>query len=205
MNIHGHIYGVILNDTEERACLAPAFHENPYKAAPKAPVVYLKPASALARGMVALDQRRSVTAATTVALLFGHDASRVGLDRAFDHVAACALAIDLSWPETDYYRPAVALRNADGFLSLAAWGAPVLPDAIALDVDGQQAHAWTLDRLVRPVAQLIADLAAFMTLRAGDVLLVGLPGDAPCVAGGHTITARATGMASVSTRLEYAA
>ncbi|KQS03335.1 hypothetical protein ASG11_02895 [Sphingomonas sp. Leaf357] len=38
-----------------------------------------------------------------------------------------------------------------------------------------EAHRWSLDRLVRPIETLIADLQSSMTLGNGDALLSGWP------------------------------
>lgn len=202
MSCSGHIYGVILNDRDERTRLAPAFDDKPYQSPPKAPVVYMKPATALASGSTGLKPGTSLVAAATLALLIERDTTGVDAAGALDRVGASALAIDLSYPEATYYRPAVAQRNADGFLALGEWGWPMIPDRISTHVNGQMAHTWSLDRLVRPVPQLIADISAFLTLRAGDVLLVGLPGDAPQVQAGQTLFAQAEGVAPATVTLK---
>ena len=186
MTCNGHIYGTILNDKEELSRLAPVFDAKPYLAPPVAPVVYMRPATTLASGPVRVRPRERVIAATTLALLFARDAARVDAAEAMDCVGASALAIDLSYPQANYYRPAIAQRNADGFLVLGDWDWPNLPGQITTTVDGEMVHNWSLERLARPVPRLIADITAFLTLRAGDILLVGLPGDAPAVeAGAH--------------------
>jgi 5-oxopent-3-ene-1,2,5-tricarboxylate decarboxylase/2-hydroxyhepta-2,4-diene-1,7-dioate isomerase len=195
MICNGHIYGTVLNDKEELSRLAPAFADKPYLASPIAPVVYMRPAATLASGPVRVKPGSRVVAAATVALLFARDAARVDAADAMDCVGASALAIDLSYPQADYYRPAIAQRNADGFLVLGERGSPVLPEQITTSVDGKDVHNWSLDRLARPVPQMIADITAFLTLRAGDVLLVGLPGDAPSVGAGARLRVQGDGMA----------
>jgi 5-oxopent-3-ene-1,2,5-tricarboxylate decarboxylase / 2-hydroxyhepta-2,4-diene-1,7-dioate isomerase len=202
---NGHIYGVVLNDQQELAGLASEFREKPYLAPPSAPVVFMKPSTTLASGVVALMPETQVTASTTLALLIGRDTTGVSAVEALDCVGASALAIDLSYPQASYYRPAIAQRNSDGFLIMGEWGWPIIPDSLTALVDGKDIHRWSLDRLVRPVPQLIADISAFLTLRAGDVLLVGLPGDAPTVQAGCDLRADATGLASATARIkEYA-
>ena len=206
MSCSGHIYGVVLNDRDERVRLAPTFGEKPYLAPPVAPVVYIKPAAAIATsGIISLKTGAKAVAAVTLALLIERDATTVKPAHAFGHVGASALAIDLSYPEADYYRPAVAHRNADGFLVLGAWGWPAIPDRMTTMVDGEVAHIWSLDRLVRSVPQLIADISDFLTLRAGDILLVGLPGDAPHVHAGQMLRGEAEGLAPATAKLEDAA
>jgi 5-oxopent-3-ene-1,2,5-tricarboxylate decarboxylase / 2-hydroxyhepta-2,4-diene-1,7-dioate isomerase len=202
MICNGHIYGVVLNDQQELVKLASEFRGKPYLAPPSAPVVFMKPASTLACGVVALMPSTQVRASATLALLIERDTTGVTAAEAFDCVGASALAIDLCYPQTSYYRPAVALRNADGFLIMGDWGWPVIPDTITTLVNGAETHSWSLDRLVRPVPQLIADISAFLTLRAGDVLLVGLPGDAPEVQAGSELRACASGLAAATARIE---
>lgn len=198
----GHIYGIILNDAEELTRLAPDLNAEPYLAPPVAPVVYMKPATTLAMGTVRLKPGKEAVAAATLALLMAQDTTGVGAAHAMDHVGASALAIDISYPQANYYRPAVAQRNADGFLVLGDWNWPTVPDRITTVLDGQAAHSWPLDRLHRPIPQLIADISAFLTLRAGDVLLVGLPGDAPKVRAGMELRAEASGLAAATARIE---
>ena len=202
MICNGHIYGVILNDSQELARLAPAFQGKPYLAPPAAPVVYMKPASTVARGTVRLKPRQPAVAAATLALLIARDATGVSPDQAMGCIGAAALAIDITYPQADYYRPAVAQRNADTFLVMGDWGSPALADRITTMIDGQVAHSWSLDRLARSPNQLIADISTFLTLRAGDVLLVGLPGDAPQVGAGVTLGAETAGFAPAVARVE---
>lgn len=197
----GHIYGVALNDRLERDRLASAFQEKPYGAPPIAPIVYMKPAAALARGPVRVAAGTQLVAAPTIALLFARDASRIAADQVQAHLGAAALALDLSLSlsQTSYYRPAIAQKNGDDFLVLGDAGAVDLPDTIRTFIDGAPVHSWSLDRLWLPVADLVAQLSLFMTLRAGDILLIGLPGDAPVVKPGQAIRAEADGLAAIET------
>lgn len=204
MTIAGSIYGVVLNDAEERKGLAGQFGEKPYAAPPIAPVVYMKPRSAVTQGGVRIAAGAQVIASPTFALLFARDATRVEPASARAHVGGVALALDIALPQANYYRPAVAQRNGDGFLPLGAFAPVRLPADIRLHIDGGPAFGWSLDRLVRPVDQLIADLSAFMTLRAGDVLLIGLPGDAPRAGIGQTLRVEAPGLPTLDSWIEEA-
>lgn len=203
MNFSGSIYGVVLNDTVERARLADAFGSEPYRAPPKAPVVYMKPASSVARQALRVPEG-GLVAAPTLALLFARDACRVDEATALRCLGAACLAIDASIPADSYYRPAVAQKNGDDTLWLGQAAAPVLPDAIVLEIDGAQALHFPLSRLSRSPAQLVADLSQFMTLRAGDLLMIGLPGDAPVVAPGAHIGVRGGALPAISIEAEGA-
>lgn len=197
MTVVGNIYGVVLNDAAERERLVPQFHEKPYGAPPLAPVVYMKPLSSLARGTVAIPAETGLTASTTLAVLIARDTGRVAESGVASCLGGVALALDLSVPATSYYRPAVAQKNGDGRLALGEFTAPAMPGAIRLLADGKLVHEWSLDRLVRPLETLVADLGAFMTLKAGDVLLIGLPGDAPTVQPGQSLRVEADGLPAI--------
>jgi 5-oxopent-3-ene-1,2,5-tricarboxylate decarboxylase / 2-hydroxyhepta-2,4-diene-1,7-dioate isomerase len=190
----GHIYGVVLNDCDERGALAGSFQEAPYGKPPVAPVVFMKPRTTMGRWSEGTDSEGVYCASTTLALLFSQDASFVAEDQVGRCIGATALAIDLSLPQPNYYRPAVAFRNADGTLILGDWMTPHYPDAIDLLVDGKGAHSWQLSRLVRPVPALVSELSQFLTLKAGDVLLVGFAGNAPQVRAGQSLCVRAPGL-----------
>lgn len=194
MTVAGNIYGVVLNDAAECARLAPQFREKPYGGPPQAPVVYMKSLSSLARGAIEVPLGTGLVAATTVAILLTRDTARVSESGVAACLGAAALALDLSIPAESYYRPAVAQKNGDGRLALGAFAAPSMPGSIRLLADGKPVHQWSLDRLVRPLEKLVADLGAFLTLKAGDVLLVGLPGDAPVVQPGQILRVEADGL-----------
>lgn len=197
----GNIYGVALNDRAERTALAEAFGEKPYAAPPQAPVVYMKPRICLNAGTVALAPGEELVAAPTLAVLIARAASRIAATQAMAHIGAACLALDMFRPQASYYRPAVAQKNGEGFLPLGELIHAPLPREIRTVIDGREAHRWTLDRLVRPVTSLIADLSAFMTLQAGDLLLIGLPGDAPSVRAGQAIRVEADGLPTLHARI----
>ncbi|EJL30770.1 2-keto-4-pentenoate hydratase/2-oxohepta-3-ene-1,7-dioic acid hydratase [Caulobacter sp. AP07] len=202
--IAGTVYGVVLNDAVERERLGEALAAAPYGAPPVAPVVYIKPRNCVSVGGAAVptpgDAPR-LTLAATLGLLFERDL--VGDDPASAAIGGACLALDVFEPHDSYYRPAIRQRCRDGFLPVG--GLATRPADPALEIvtlfDGQEVHRWSLSRLVRPVDQLIADLSAFMTFRAGDLLLVGVAGDAPQAQVGTQVTVRAAGLPSLATRL----
>jgi len=196
--ISGTIYGVILNDTSEREQLASQFESKPYGAPPSAPVVYIRPRSCLSSSAVPVRAGAEVRIAPTLALLFARDAAKIKTSEAMSCVGAAALALDVSLPQADYYRPPLAQMMREGFLVLGQFDRPELPSMIETEIDGLPTHAWTLDRLVRPAAELIADLSDFMTLKAGDLLLIGLPGDAPLASAGQVVRVTAGGLPALT-------
>jgi 5-oxopent-3-ene-1,2,5-tricarboxylate decarboxylase/2-hydroxyhepta-2,4-diene-1,7-dioate isomerase len=123
---------------------------------------------------------------------------------ALDYVAGVRLAIDISEPQSGFYRPPIRQRCRDGFLPLGAaapFDSSLLQSSVETIVNDAPAHVWSLQRLMRDTATLIVDITAFMTLAAGDLLLVGLPGDAPQAGAGDHIVIRAGSLPDLSVRL----
>ena len=207
--IAGTVYGTILNDRAEREALVGAFTEPPYKTPPKAPVLYIKPRSTLSvsgASVVLAADLAEVEAAATLGLLFGRDAAKCDAASALGHVAAACLALDISEPQENYYRPAVRQRCRDGFLPLgefAPFDAALLKGEIVTAIDGKEVHRWNLSRLASDAATLIAAVSDFMTLAAGDILLLGLPHDAPRATAGQRVRVTCGGLPALETNLVW--
>lgn len=197
--LSGQVVGVLLNHRPALAALGDAVHAAPYKAPPKAPVLYLKPrntqvgsgsAVAVPAGVPALE------VGAALGLVIGRTACAVAEADALSHVAGVVAVADLSVPHDSFYRPSVRLKARDGFCPL---GPQVLPLAAAgeldalpvqLRVDGQLVHRADTGERVRGAARLLADVSAFMTLQPGDVLLTGVAHGAPRVGPGHEVDLR---------------
>lgn len=202
--IGGTVYGAALNDAADLARLADAFAASPYRAPPQAPVLYIKPRNCVVPGggvTMIDDDIDAVRVSAAIALVFGCDTAKVRREEALASVAAAALVLDLAEPYDSYYRPTVRQRCRDGFLPVGAL-APFSPAALAGDVithiDGAEVHRWSLDRLVRDAATLVADISQFMTLAAGDMLILGLADGAPHARRGQHIDAAKAGLPPVS-------
>ena len=194
--IAGTIYGVALNDSEHYTHLASSFEEPPYRAPPKRPVLYIKSRNCLCgdRGIIPLPgDLRQIEASPTLGLLIGRDASRVAGDAALNHVAGACLVLDISEPSKSYYRPPIRQRCRDGFLRLgdmAEFDEALLAGTIETSVNDGAAHQWNLGRLFRSAPRLIAEMSNFMTLAAGDLLLIGTPFESPLLAANDRIVVR---------------
>ncbi|MCW6535335.1 fumarylacetoacetate hydrolase family protein [Sphingomonas lycopersici] len=194
--ISGTAYGVALNDREQLAGLGEALNHAPYGKPPVAPILYVKPRNcfAAAGSAVALpDDIAEVAVGATIAI----ERTAAG-----PHLAR--LAIDLFAPHASFYRPAIAERCRDGFLPVGP--ATAVPDAlstieIVTAINGAERHRWSFARLVRSPEVLARDIADFMTLAPGDILLCGIAGDAPVARAGDRIEIAATGFAPLSVTL----
>ncbi|KPJ33853.1 2-hydroxyhepta-2,4-diene-1,7-dioate isomerase [Burkholderia multivorans] len=202
----GTVYGALLNERAALAALGDAVHAAPYGRPPQAPVLYIKPANTHAPGGAAVVVPAGVEAleiGASVAVVFARRATRVPAGRALDYVHGFTLASDVSVPHPDYYRPAVRFKCRDGFCPL---GPAIVPaaaladvDAIALSVriDGEVVARTSTATLIRPVRELIADISAFMSFDAGDVLLLGVAGGAPHARAGSTVEIAADGVGTL--------
>ncbi|MDP3701686.1 MAG: fumarylacetoacetate hydrolase family protein [Hylemonella sp.] len=204
----GTVYGVLLNSQDEWAAWAAQMSEPPYKAPPKAPVLYVKTAntwSACGSAIAVPARAPQVEIGASLALVIGTPAHQVRPQTALQHVAGYVLVNDLSLPHASYYRPPVKYKNLDGFLGIGPRLATPTelgdPNRLLLEVriDGKLKQTVDLGRMLRPAAQLIADVSEFMTLRHGDVLLLGLGADRPLASAGQRIDIHAAGVPVLGT------
>lgn len=200
----GTVYGTLLNFRREWDLWSARMTQDPHKAAPKAPVLYVKTANTFGpagQDLLLQDGVSEVDIGGTLGLVIGKQAQVVG----------AVLVNDWCVPHTSYYRPPVKFRNRDGFLALPAqvtvgqvedWAA--LP--IEVRRNGEVVQAVDLRELMRNMPTLLADVGEFMTLQPGDVLMVGtdcLPdGTRPRAKAGDKVEISAPGFASVVTTVK---
>lgn len=202
----GTVYGTLLNHRAALAALSDAVHQPPYKAPPKAPILYIKPRntfSAHRRAIVVPAGVDELEIGATVGVVIGRTACRVSADEAMDCVAGYTIANDVSVPHPDYYRPSIRYKCRDAFLPIGPWVLAARhvprPDALVIRVaiDGEPRLHATLSDLVRPIATLLADVTEFMTLAPGDVLLVGVPAGAPRARAGQHVAITVEGVGTL--------
>ncbi len=199
----GTVYGPLLNFQAELHALAPQMPEPPYKGAPRAPVLYLKPANTWCAngGSTPLPAPAAeVEVGASLAMVLGPPttASRPG-QASPPGVAGWVLVNDLCVPHASFFRPAVKARCRDGFLGIGPrMASPLeLGDTAALvlevRVNGSLRQTVRFAELARDANTLLADVAAFLPLQAGDLLLLGCDAGRPLAHAGDTITIHASG------------
>ena len=184
----GTVYGTLLNYHDALEALGEQVHAAPYKAAPKAPILYIKPRNTLVGHgdpiLVPADAPELEMGAT-LGVVIGRTACRVHADQALDHVAGYTIMNDVSVPHASFYRPSMRFKCRDSFCPTGPVVVPrqlvANPDAlhITVAVDGVVLQRCTTAGLIRPIGQLIADITEFMTLHPGDVLSVGVAAGSP--------------------------
>lgn len=205
--LSGRVYGAMVNHAPLLAALGDAVNQAPYKAAPRAPVLQVKPRNCLAGNGAQVTLPAGVKAldvGASLALVIGRTASRVSRIDALAHLAGVTLAADLSVPHLSHYRPALRERAGDGFCPLGPRVVPLSAiddvDALPIEVaiDGRVVQQTSTADRVRQVAQLLADVSAFMTLQPGDLLMLGPAADAPQAGAGSQVAISAAGIGTLS-------
>lgn len=191
--LSGVVLGTLLNDPAQLEALGAAAHEPPYRAPPKAPVLYLKPRNTFAPNGARTPLpagARSLCVGASIGLVIGRAACRVPPSEAMDFVAGCTLVVDLHVPHDSLYRPSVKERAFDASCVLG----PRVVARGALDPDDAAIRVRVGDRppcgvhtagLTRPAAHLLAEVSEFMTLHPGDVLMLGVRHGAPRIEPGQ--------------------
>lgn len=168
----GTVYGTLLNFRGELQALGATVNEPPYKAPPKAPVLYIKPAntwSADGADIPVPAHVAEVEVGATVGVVM----------KGPGEVAGYLLMNDLSVPHASLFRPPVKFKCLDGFLGISRTllEGDRAPDpsqfVIEVRINGEPKQIVKFDQLVRAPQRLLADVAEFMTLGAGDVLMLG--------------------------------
>ena len=199
----GTVYGCLLNFRREWRQLGERMAQPPHKAAPQAPVLYVKTANTWSASGTAITLPTgadAVLVGASVALVMGPRQWRPDTGRALPTVAAHVLVNDLELPGGTYFRPAVKTKCVDGFLGLGAHA--VTPaDAgdparfvLELRINGDLRQTIRFDDLVRDAATLVRDVDAFMSLREGDLLLLGCDADRPTAQAGDHIEIALAGL-----------
>ena len=201
----GTVYGVLLNDADAVTRLSPAFHDAPYRAPPIAPILYIKPRNTFARDGHAVAVPPSpgeVQIDATVGAVIGRTATGLDEADALSFVAGFVIVSDVTLPHDSFYRPAVRQRCRDGFCPIGdrveGAGFDLAAAEVVVRINDVTVHRRALSRLVRPLPRLLRDITAFMTLEAGDVVLVGPPDAAPIARPGDRVRIDVAGLGSLS-------
>ena len=206
----GLVYGVILNDQDSLRTMGPALNEAPYKSPPRAPVLYIKPYNThVGHGATVYlpDGADRVQVCATLGIIFGTQATRVAEARALEAVRGFTVVADLSLPHESLHRPPIREKCFDGSCPIGPWLVPreqiVDPDAleVLVRVNGTAQQRHSLRGLVRSISRLIADVTEFLTLYAGDVLLAGVPVQAPIAGVGDAVAVEIPGIGKLDLRI----
>jgi 5-oxopent-3-ene-1,2,5-tricarboxylate decarboxylase/2-hydroxyhepta-2,4-diene-1,7-dioate isomerase len=198
--LRGTVFGTLLNFRGELDALGDKVNQPPYKAPPKAPVLYIKPANTWSADGAQIPVPANVPqveVGATIAMVM----------KAPGEIAGYVLMNDLSVPHASFFRPPIKYKCLDGFLgvggTLLARSDAVDPSKFAIEVrvNGELKQTVTFNNLVRSPAQLLADVSEFMTLGSGDALMLGCDMGRPLARVGDRIEISAPGLGSLTNTL----
>ncbi|WP_138417606.1 fumarylacetoacetate hydrolase family protein [Aquibacillus sediminis] len=184
----GTVYGALLNYQGVYDQLEPSMNEDPYKAPPKGPILYIKPVNTFNRfaSSVPMPEEESVLEmGAALGIVIGKTTTKVKEESALQHVAGYTVVNDVSIPHESVYRPAIKQKARDGFCPIGPWvvhrDEVKNPNQLIIRtyINGELKQENSTKNLIRSVERLIADVTDFMTLYQGDILLVGVPENAP--------------------------
>jgi 5-oxopent-3-ene-1,2,5-tricarboxylate decarboxylase/2-hydroxyhepta-2,4-diene-1,7-dioate isomerase len=209
----GLVYGVILNDRRSLQVYGARMGAPPHGKPPVAPILSIKPYNTHVGHQAVVELPAGierVEVGATVGIVFGATAARTNEHNALEAVAGYTLAIDLSAPKADLYRPPIVEKCWDGSLPIGPWiverNDVLNPGRLELrtSIGGKLVDTRSLDDLVRPILRLITDVTEFMSLLPGDVLLVGYPLDVPTAGAGDVIAVECDEIGRLECRLTAA-
>lgn len=199
----GTVYGTFLNHRAALAALGEAMNQAPYKAPPRAPVLYIKPRNTFAgqgASVAVPADSDELEIGASLGMVFARTACRVDEAAALSFIEGYVIVADISVPHAVFYRPSVRLKARDGFCPMGPRSVPrdaiPNPDALAVRVaiDGRTVHRTGTADMLRPAARLIAQVSEFMTLYPGDVLLLGVAHGAPRARAGQSAAVEIDGL-----------
>lgn len=209
--ISGTVYGTLLNYKGAYEALEPLMGEAPYQAPPKAPILYIKPANTFISSGLPIPMptdAAELEVGACLGIVFGKTAKQVKKAEALDYVKGYTVVNDISIPHESVHRPAVKQKARDGFCPIGPWltdkQAIRNPNQLQIRVliNGEVKQENNTRNLIRSIEELVDDVTAFMTLYAGDVLLVGVPEHAPLAKENDRVTIEIEGVGTLENTLK---
>ena len=124
------------------------------------------------------------TLGATLGVVMGAAASRVHERDALNYVAGYVAVNDVTVPHASVLRPPMKQKCRDSFCPIGTMtDSHCVPNPDDLEirafVNGELKATHSTRNLVRSVSRLMAEVTEFMTLEAGEILLVGTPENLP--------------------------
>ncbi|MEC5422995.1 fumarylacetoacetate hydrolase family protein [Virgibacillus sp. C22-A2] len=194
--VSGTIYGTLFNFRDQQKAMKEKFHEMPYNEPPIRPVLYIKPRNTINSHQHPIpvpSGKSGVEVNATIGVIIGRNATHLTKQDALSYVDGYTVVNDVSTAHDSFFRPAIKNKARDGFCSVGPWiiAREEVPDLNQLMIrtfcNGDLVHVSNTKNLVRSIPQLLAEVTEFMTLYKGDMLLIGIPNNAPIASPGDTV------------------
>lgn len=194
--INGNVYGTLLNYKGELEAMNEQLNQPPYNVPPKGPILYIKPKNThtpFAYPVPLPRDTHQLSIGAALGIVIGKTATRISEEDALNYIEGYTIVNDISIPHKSVYRPAIRFKARDKFCPIGPWIVAASsisnPNSLGIRVliNNRIVQENTTANLIRPIATLLADVTDFMTLQAGDILLVGVPEQAPLAKEGDHI------------------
>ena len=175
------------------------------KPLPSEPLMFMKPSTAVIGPGDAIRIPPNVGEIhyeAELGIVIGTRASRVGADKAMEHVLGLTCLIDVTARELQ--RKEIQYTRAKGFDTFAPIGPCIAIglDPSELDVEGwlngEKRQASNTRQLIFTVPQIVAFVSNVMTLLPGDVIATGTPSGVGPLKGGDTFTVKIPGIGELT-------
>lgn len=181
-------------------------------ALPSVPTYFLKPPSALSHHGASVARPRGcgyLNYEGEIALVIGKRCKGVSVRDALEYIAGYTIANDWSLHDFRHADRGSMLRvkGQDGYCPLG----PFLVDAADIDPDDLTLRTYVNGKVVQEThtgsdllfsfAYMVADLARFITLEPGDVLLTGTPANSRPVEPGDVVAVEVEGIGRLENRV----
>ena len=198
-----NVFGVALNYKTLLEDNLHTFQDKPYIAPPKRPVLFIKTPNTYNFQHEIKITDNKVQLGANIAIIIGKDATRVSKNNALDFIKGITIANDYSAPSDSYYRPAVVAKCRDGYFSIKEQALPIadIQDInnldLILEVNGKEVQRDNSSNWVRDIPELLETITEFMTLYAGDILLLGTPAGFHFAQSGDKVTVKLDNLLSL--------
>lgn len=168
---------------------------------PEAPVIFMKPASSVIGdgGTVVIPPySRDCHHEAELALLIGKEGKDIPREKAMEHIAGFAVAIDLTLRDVqaELKKKGLPWEIAKGFDTACPLSAFVPPAQVGdpqelrirLSVNGELRQDGSTAMMLHPIPAIVSHMSGIFTLEPGDIILTGTPaGVGPLKAGDEVI------------------
>lgn len=177
---------------------------------PDAPVVFMKPATAvIGDGDTIVIPRYSLDChhEAELALLIGKGGKDIPTDQALEHVAGYGVAIDLTLRDvqSELKKKGLPWEIAKGFDTSCPLSTFVPADRVAdphdlrisLRVNGETRQDGSTALMIHRIPEILSYMSRIFTLEPGDVILTGTPAGVGPIRAGDTVEAEVVGVAAI--------
>lgn len=178
------------------------------------PFFFGKPADAIVVGGADIaypPQTSDLHHEIELVVAIGRDGADIGAAQALDHVYGYAAGLDMTRRDLQAQakkagRPWEMAKSFDfsapiGTIEPASAIGHPRAGAITLAVNGVERQKGDLGDQIWSVAETIAHLSRFVTLKAGDIIMTGTPAGVSAVTRGDVLEGRVAGVGTVRTRI----